>query len=114
MKSIMAKESTSSPQGIPSFVFDPHRRANPLLFELEKPLDWLKELLRKDFAGRSLTMRQMYEHHSNGKPYINENYKEALRQLETEGRIRTEPPAAKRRHIKGVVTFADNVTVRFP
>jgi hypothetical protein len=59
-------------------------------------------------------MRQIYEQHSNGKPYINENYKEALRQLEAEDRIDTEPAAAKRRRAKGVVTFADDVTVRFP
>jgi hypothetical protein len=114
MKSIMAKESASCPQGVPSFVFDPNQQSNPVLFELDKPLDELKNLLRRDFAGRSLTMRQIYEQHSNGKPYINENYKEALRQLEAEDRIDTEPAAAKRRRAKGVVTFADDVTVRFP
>jgi three-Cys-motif partner protein len=114
MKSIMAKESTSCPQGVPSFMFDPHRQCNPVLFELERPLDSLKSLLRSDFAGRALTMRQIYEQHSNGRPYINENYKEALRQLEAENRISAEPPATRRRHTKGVVTFADTVKVRFP
>lgn len=45
---------------------------------------------------------------------IKKNYKEVLRRLEAKGVIRADPPAEKRRRVKGEVTFADTVFVRFP
>jgi hypothetical protein len=58
-------------------------------------------------------MREIYEDHSVDTPYTDKNYKEALRQLETAGKITADPPAAKRPKRAGVTTFADHVKVTF-
>lgn len=111
MKEIMAKESSASNQGVPSFEYNPATLSQPLLFELSRPLDELEELLLKDFSGKTMTMKQIYEDHHIGKPYIKKNYKDALSNLESKGKIKANPN--KRRKIKGKVTFADSVMVEF-
>jgi hypothetical protein len=57
-----------------------------------------------------MTMLQVYEQHHVGKRYIKTNYKEALKNLESQGKITVDPPASKRRKN----TFADDVNVTFP
>ncbi|SRR6266700_3345039 len=114
MKGIMAKESTTENQGVPSFEYNPADQRQPLLFELSRPLDDLKKMLPKHYAGRRMTMEEIYEHHNVDRPYIKKNYKEALRQLESAGKIKANPPANKRQVRNGEVTFADSVVVTFP
>jgi three-Cys-motif partner protein len=76
MKEIMAKESSSASQGVPSFEYNPRdyvlRR-----FELVRPLDELEAQLLNDFAGRTLTMSEIYEKHSVGEDFLKNNYKQA-------------------------------------
>lgn len=110
MKDIMAKESTDLEQGVPSFEYNPASQRQPLLFEYSRPLDDLAEILLKNFAGRTMTMKQIYDHHNVGTSYISRNYKDILIKLEAEKKIQTDPQANKRR--KG--TFADRVKVTFP
>jgi len=110
MKPIMAKESTRFAQGVPSFIYNPNDIVNPPLLNLDRPLDELEKLLLADFAGRRLTMRQIYEQHSVGRPYISRNYKDALLHLEARNVIMTRPSADCRRKN----TFADSVEVIFP
>lgn len=114
MKTIMAGESTQSDQGVPSFEYCSTDEKQPLLFELTRPLQDLENLLLKDFAGKILTMRKIYEEHNIGKPYIEKNYKEVLEKLEREGKIIADPNYNKRRKYKGKVTFGPNVKVTFP
>ena len=111
MKEIMAGESSTAAQGVPSFEHNPAAR-QLLLFET--PLDDLADMLLADFAGKSMTMKQVYEQHNVGKPYIPSNYKKILAKLEAEGKIQADPPANERQVIKGEVTFADRVKVTFP
>ena len=59
-------------------------------------------------------MWQIYERHSVDTTYNDKNYKEALRQLEAEGRITVKPPALDRRKVKGEVSFGNDVLVTFP
>lgn len=106
MKEIMAQLSSSSEQGVPSFEYSPANKRQPLLFELSRPLDDLEDMLVSDFAGKTLTMQQIYESHNVGRPYIKRNYKDALMKLESNGTIKVEP------HRRG--TFGDNVVVTFP
>ncbi|MCE2393324.1 hypothetical protein J4G02_01780 [Candidatus Poribacteria bacterium] len=95
-------------------------REHPLLFELSRPLDDLAEMRLTDFAGKRITMKQIYDQHNIGKPYIPSNYKDVLATLEAEGKIQTNPPADKRIKRKDKVTgekkvtFADKVIVTFP
>ncbi len=114
MKEIMAKESSSTEQGVPSFEYNPATQYHPLLFELSKPLDDLEDMLLDEFAGKTMTMLEVYEKHHVGKRYIKTNYKESLKNLESQGKITVDPPASKRRKNKGQTTFADDVKVTFP
>lgn len=114
MKGIMAGESSLSEQGVPSFTFSPADARFPVLFEMSRPLDDLKAMLLRDFAGRRLTVRDIYVQHSVGKPYVDRNYRDVLKQLETERRVRATPPAEKRPKRNGVATLADPTYIEFP
>lgn len=106
MKDIMAKESSDSEQGVASFEYNPASRQQPLLFEYSRPLDELGDMLLKHFAGMKLTMLEVFQQHNVNRPFIKRNYKQALLQLEAQGRIAASP------HRKN--TFADRVLVTFP
>lgn len=110
MKEIMAKHSSEEHQGVASFGYCPASAIHPMLFELNRPLDDLENMLLDDFAGETLTTGQIYERHNVGRPYTMKNYKAVLLGMEEKGRIRASPPLARRQ--KG--TFGDNVRVTFP
>lgn len=114
MKEIMAQESTLSDQGVPSFEYCLVDKHQPLLFELTQPLSELSKMLLKEYAGQTVSMVDIYEKHSIGKPYLKKNYKTVLTQMESEAKIKTKPPADKRRIINGKRTFADSVIATFP
>jgi three-Cys-motif partner protein len=107
MKDIMAKASSEQHQGVASFGYCPASTIHPRLFELNRPLDDLEEMLLRDFAGQTLTTQQIYDLHNVGRPYTMRNYKTVLLKMEERGLIQCEPPAQKRR--RG--TFADHVRV---
>lgn len=111
MKRIMAKASSSTEQGVPSFEYNSATSSQLLLFP-SRPLDDLENMLLDEFAGKTLTMSEVYEQHNVGKRYIERNYKDVLLKLEEQGKIITEP--SKRRIVKGEKTFADTVKVTFP
>jgi three-Cys-motif partner protein len=106
MKEIMAVESSHADQGVPSFEYSPALANMNKLFE--SALDDLEDDLTVAFAGRTVSMIDIYHEHNLGRPYIKKNYKAALLNLEEAGRIQTTPSKRK----KG--TFADGVAVLFP
>ena len=108
MKDIMARESSLHEQGVPSFQYSPADKRFPLLFELNRPLDDLEEMLLMTFAGRTLLMKEVYEQHHIGRRFVKKNYKEVLRQMEAKRLIRCEP--SKRRND----TLGDSVRIIFP
>jgi hypothetical protein len=110
MKEIMARYSSEQHQGVPSFGYCPASQIHPLLFELNRPLDDLEDMLLDEFAGQTLTTEEIYFLHNVGRPYIMKNYKAVLLKLEAKKAITAEPLSPKRR--KG--TFGDNVRVTFP
>ena len=114
MKSVMANESSSHEQGVPTFEYSPASKRQPLLFEFARPLDDLEQMLLDKYAGQTLTMGEIYEQHNYGLPYIEKNYKTVLAKMEVEGKISADPPHTKRRKIKGELTFADDVKATFP
>lgn len=66
MKGIMAKESTSEEQGVPSFEYN-HADFLPkqtLLFGLSRPLDDLKDDLLRYYNGQKLRMSEIYIDHN--------------------------------------------------
>ncbi len=110
MKSIMAGESSTHDEGVPSLTYSPADASMPLLFSLAQPLSKLKDSLLATFAGREVNFTQIYETHSVDTPYIDKNYREILNQLESEGVINVRSTKAKRR----AGTFADHVLIKFP
>ncbi len=118
MKDIMAAESSTVEQGVPSLAYSPAEADTPLLFSLNTPLDKLEETLLTDFAGRTLTKRDIYMSHSIDRPYIDKNYRAALLKLESAGKITVDPPskafAKPPQKARRAGTFADTVSVTFP
>ncbi len=110
MKDIMAKESSTEDQGVPSLAYSPADWSMPLLFSLQRPLDQLRTSLLKSFNGQELSVVEIYERHSVDTPYVMRNYKESLMQLEAEGKVELRSLKGTRR--KG--TCADHLLVRFP
>ncbi len=113
MKDIMARESSTVDQGVPSFEYFPAaflpRQA--LLFQLDRPLDDLREVLLQKFSGITLSMREIYRGHSVDTPYIAKNYKDVLRSLFDDGIIEARSPKGQPPR-KG--TFSDQIIVTFP
>lgn len=110
MKEVMHRESSWRDQGVASFEYNRAYRDQGLLFELSAPLDDLQEMLCADFGGQTMTMKEVFDRHHVGKPFISKNYKDALKALEAAGRIQADPPANERRKN----SFADRVKVTFP
>ena len=113
MKGIMARESSGAEQGVPSFEYNPfdanRNGRQGLLFQLSRPLEDLAEMLLNDFAGRTLTVDDVYMEHNLNRPYIRKNYKSVLLQLENAKKILA---ARKPRQKKNAM--ADDVRVTFP
>jgi hypothetical protein len=109
MKDIMAKESSVADQGVPSFAYSPADYRMPLLFSLARPLDALGDMLLERFAGRTISMEQIYRAHHVNYRYVGKNYREVLLRLEADGKIST-ASATKRRP----GTFGPDVQVTFP
>lgn len=106
IKDIMARKSSIFDQGVPSFEYNPAPAIQLSLFDI-KPPDELENMLLDEFAGKTMTMLEVYEQHNLGKRYIKKNYKQALLKLEAEGKIRTNP--SKRQNN----TFGDQVKITF-
>lgn len=77
MKDIMAPESSTDDQGVPSLTYSPADASMPLLFSLQRP-----DMLPRDFRGTDLSVEQIYALHSVDKPYVLKNYKAILLKLE--------------------------------
>jgi three-Cys-motif partner protein len=113
MKEIMARESSRAEQGVPSFEYNPfdakRTSRQGLLFQLSRPLEDLADMLLNDFAGRTLTVDEIYMEHNLNRPYIRKNYKSVLLQLENAKKILA---ARKPRQKKNAM--ADDIRVTFP
>jgi hypothetical protein len=123
MKKVMANESSSENEGVASFEYNPATADQPMLFGLLKPLDDLEELLADQFAGRTLSMEEIFaEHnlldltsrHNYLLPYSDKNYKDVLNKMELAGKITASKPYDQRKMYKGEKTFADGILVTFP
>lgn len=112
MKDIMARESSSNEQGVPSFEYNPadFLPKQTLLFQLSKPLDDLKSELLQKYSGQSIKTKELYQDHSIDTPFIKKNYKQVLRELYNEGAIEAVTDKGKPPK-KG--TFGDNINIKF-
>lgn len=117
MKRIMAVRSSSRDEGVPSLGFNPAEARQPTLpfRTLSRSLDSLESDLLHRFAGRRLTVQQIFDEHNVGTRFLMENYKEVLRRLEKREAVRADPPATSRRKMSGgSVSLPDDVMIAFP
>lgn len=110
MKDIMARESSTEDEGVPSFTYSPADASMPLLFSLAQPRSKLKADLLRTFAGEELNLKTLYERHSVDKPFIRKNYRETLIELEKENMVSVRSEKEKR--LKS--TYPEHVLIKFP
>jgi len=114
MKEIMAKESSESAEGVAKFEYNPrnhYSKQGSLLDMLTRPLEDLRNMLLKEYAGKTIDFMHLYETHSVDKPYIRKNYKEVLRKLYDDGLINAEKPKDHKPPKKG--SFSDEMRITF-
>lgn len=87
-----------------------------LLGDYDRPysIPALKKLLLTLCAGKSLTVKQVYEDYTIDTPYVKKHVKDAIKQLEAEKLVGVNIPADLRRKPKGILTLADHLIVTFP
>jgi three-Cys-motif partner protein len=117
MKQIMAGESSSNDHGVASFQFNPlditDRPEQGTLFEPPNAVDDLASTLVKEYAGRKITVGEIYRKHNVGRRFILRNYQDAIKKLDADGRVRTNPPIDKRIRAHKV-TLSETVEITFP
>lgn len=110
MKEIMAKESSTEDQSVASFAYSPADETMPFLFEFQRPLDELADMLLSHFAGRTASMRDIYCEHSVGRPFLSRHYKDVLGNMEAAKKVFVIDPEGKKRRRN---SFADRLLVTF-
>jgi len=109
MKEVMAGESKGNVQGVPTYEYNPRRQTQPA-FIFNEPIRDLAEKLLDEFAGQALSVEDIYFTHHLGKPYLEKNYKSALKRLEHRNRVSIDPPATERRGD----SLSNTASVTFP
>jgi len=109
MKDIMAKESSWTEGGTPGFECSPKPK-QASIFDCIDPVPELAEELLTAFAGKTLTVAEVYFQHGLERPQTPGQYKDALKRLEAEEKVTAKPPACARRDD----TMADHVEIQFP
>jgi hypothetical protein len=117
MKEIMAGESSSNDEGVASFEFNPLDKEDSAkqgrLWGFPSAVDELGMSLLREFAGQTISVGEIYRKHNVGKRFVFKNYQDAIKRLEAESRVETNP-AAHRRKRGNSVTLSETVEVTFP
>jgi hypothetical protein len=114
MKGIMADSGTEIKGDLPypCYVENPTLGSFDL-FPINRTAEVANELVAL-FAGQTLSVQQIFERHSRGKPFLPNDYRDAVQHLEQEERIRTLPPEANRPMHKGRRSMSLSTMVIFP
>lgn len=102
--------------GVPSYEYNPavdRYYGNDLFSEINYGIEELAEKLLVIFKGKITDRKMVYEEHNIGTPYVENNYKDALLLLESQGRISVDPPLTKRRKYRGLPTLGENIKITF-
>src|SRR5262245_18364146 len=109
MREVMYKHSHKDDK-VAKFEYNPADSRCPSLFELVRPLGDLEDMLLADCAGKTFSLKDLFESHSVGKGYVRKNYREVLCRMEQEKKVAIAPPCPPRR--KG--TLAEHAKITFP
>ena len=110
MKDIMAKESSTEDEGVPSFTYSPADASLLLLFSLSQPMSKLRDSLLNKFSGQDVSLNNIYKTHSIDTRYVEKNYREVITKLEDEGVVTAYSTKGQRRG----QTYPEHVRIRFP
>jgi hypothetical protein len=115
MKDVMAKMSSGDGE-VKNFEFVPVKSPQLRLLDIDNPhsIGVLKVILLDQGAGKSMTVKDVYERYTVDTPYLLQHVQRALRELEAEGKVTIDIPADKRPKRKGEVTLAEQRIVTFP
>ncbi|HEX5478759.1 MAG TPA: three-Cys-motif partner protein TcmP [Dehalococcoidia bacterium] len=109
MKDIMAKRGLTDEDGVPRFEFIPSYAGRQMGFDEERPLRRLPGALIAAFSHQTLTVQDLFLRHHPGTPFVKQNYKTVLKQMEEAGEIACDRPRERRPK----ETLADRVRVTF-
>lgn len=114
MKNVMASAGYTDIDGVPTLAYYRPEDSSQVIFNFERPYHSLGDSICSKFTGKTLTVKQIYEKHNLGTPFIKKNYKDKLLELEKHSKIYVTPDATNRPFNRGKLTMGDNVRVRFP
>ena len=114
MKRIYTKASSDQTDGVGSLDYDPHD-AEPRTLSLFSPLGEVRDRLLQVFAGRTVTFDEITLAEADTR-FTDTAYRNALLELEKEGRVTVNPPAEERRFQPGGErrTLPGTTSIRFP
>jgi three-Cys-motif partner protein len=110
MKEIMAGKGLVDQDGVPMYDYVSSAGGKQALLDRPRPYVQLPEDLLATFPKETTTMKEVYERHNIGKPFVKKNYKRVLIEMESRGDIECNPPAGDRRS----GTIADTTMITFP
>jgi three-Cys-motif partner protein len=111
MRDVMGNAGWKQSDGVPSFE---HNTQPGIFLNDGRSVKKLAKMLVNDQAGTMMTFEQVFEKHSEGKHYVEKNYRDALLDLEAKGRVAMFPPANERRPYKGRPSLRKDVRIKFP
>jgi three-Cys-motif partner protein len=114
-KNKMAKWSVRDEDGVAQFATptEAQKRGQSSLFDIVpsfRPLAQLRKDLLSTFAGQSLTFSSLFQRHHPGTHFVEPNYREALKQMESDGEIQVTVISGGKRHPG---TFGPTVMIHF-
>jgi three-Cys-motif partner protein len=96
MRDIMDRASSSRDAfGVSTFEYNPSGQQS--FFALYNSLPELRQSLVADFDGQTMTVQEVFRRHSEGRMFVLRNYRDAIRELETAGTVKCDPPHDKRK-----------------
>jgi three-Cys-motif partner protein len=110
MKDVMAKRGNVDEDDVPIFEYYPPADGRQLSFQSERPLTQLSADLLAAFSGRAASVKEIFDQHNVGRPFLLKNYQKVLKELELAGSIRCTPQINKRKP----ETLAKGTIVHFP
>jgi hypothetical protein len=85
-KEILARYSTGHDQGVPDYAWDPVAAHYAHGLTTTRPLDALADELGRTLVNQVVTAEEIHRRHHAGRPYVLQNYRDALERLAAQGR----------------------------
>ncbi len=85
-KEVLARHSTGENQGVPDYSWDPVAARYDHSLPITRALDALADELGRTLANQVVTPEEVHRRHHVGRPYVLQNYRDALEQLAAQGR----------------------------